>query len=50
MSGRLAGRTALITGSAAGLGRVAAELFAREGASVVVADIVDGTDAVAAIA
>ncbi len=49
MSGRLAGRTALITGSAAGLGRVAAELFAREGASVVVADIIDGTDTVAAI-
>ncbi len=49
MSGRLAGRTALITGSAAGLGRVAAELFAREGASVVVADIIDGTDTVTAI-
>jgi NAD(P)-dependent dehydrogenase (short-subunit alcohol dehydrogenase family) len=49
VSGRLAGRTALITGSAAGLGRVAAELFAREGASVVVADIIDGADTVAAI-
>jgi NAD(P)-dependent dehydrogenase (short-subunit alcohol dehydrogenase family) len=49
VSGRLAGRTALITGAAAGLGRVGAELFAREGARVVVADIVDGADTVAAI-
>jgi NAD(P)-dependent dehydrogenase (short-subunit alcohol dehydrogenase family) len=49
VSGRLAGKTALITGAAAGLGRVAAELFAREGARVVVADIVDGADTVAAI-
>lgn len=46
---RLAGKVALITGSASGLGRVAAELFAREGARVVVADVIDGTDAVAAI-
>jgi NAD(P)-dependent dehydrogenase (short-subunit alcohol dehydrogenase family) len=46
---RLEGKTALITGSAAGLGRVAAELFAREGARVVVADIVDGTATVDAI-
>ncbi len=49
MSGRLDGKTALITGAASGLGRVAAELFAREGAAVVVADIADGTDTVAAI-
>jgi NAD(P)-dependent dehydrogenase (short-subunit alcohol dehydrogenase family) len=46
---RLEGRTALITGSAAGLGRVAAELFAREGARVVVADVADGTATVEAI-
>jgi NAD(P)-dependent dehydrogenase (short-subunit alcohol dehydrogenase family) len=49
MTGRLHGKTALITGSAAGLGRVAAELFAREGANLVVADVADGSATVAAI-
>lgn len=49
-NGRLAGKVALITGSAAGLGRVAAELFAAEGADVVIADVTDGADAVEAIA
>jgi NAD(P)-dependent dehydrogenase (short-subunit alcohol dehydrogenase family) len=49
MSGRLDAKVALITGSASGIGRVAAELFAREGATVVVADIADGADTVAAI-
>ena len=47
--GRLENKVALITGAAAGLGRVAAELFAREGAHVVIADITDGTEAVDAI-
>lgn len=47
--GRLDGKVALITGAAGGLGRVAAELFAREGARVVVADVADGTEAVSAI-
>lgn len=38
MTTRLQGRTALITGSATGIGRAVAERFAREGARVVVAD------------
>jgi len=37
-AGRLAGKTALVTGAGSGIGRHAAELFAAEGASVVVAD------------
>jgi NAD(P)-dependent dehydrogenase (short-subunit alcohol dehydrogenase family) len=47
--GRLSGKVALITGASSGLGRVGAELFASEGAMVVVADITDGDEAVAAI-
>ncbi len=49
MSNRLDGKVALITGSASGLGRVAAELFAAQGAQVVVADVADGDAAVNAI-
>ncbi|HEY0520821.1 MAG TPA: glucose 1-dehydrogenase [Ilumatobacteraceae bacterium] len=47
---RLAGKVALITGASSGLGRVGAELFASQGAQVVIADLSDGDDAVEAIA
>jgi NAD(P)-dependent dehydrogenase (short-subunit alcohol dehydrogenase family) len=47
--GRLDGKVALITGAATGLGRVAAELFASEGAKLVIADLADGSAAVEAI-
>jgi NAD(P)-dependent dehydrogenase (short-subunit alcohol dehydrogenase family) len=49
---RFEGKTALITGAGGGIGRQAAELFAREGARVVVADVDEdgGEAAVRAIA
>ncbi len=47
---RLQGKVAIITGASSGLGRVGAERFAAEGAKVVIADIVDGDEAVEAIA
>ncbi len=42
-------RSRSITGAAGGLGRVAAELFAREGCRVVIADLLDAGEAVEAI-
>ena len=46
-SARLRGRIAVITGAAAGIGRATAELFAREGARLVLADVnTEGLDAV----
>ena len=47
---RLSGKVALITGAASGLGRVGAELFAAEGARVVIADVGDASDTMGAIA
>lgn len=41
MAGLLEGKSGLITGSASGIGRATALAFAREGASVTVADIID---------
>ncbi|SAL41681.1 SDR family NAD(P)-dependent oxidoreductase [Caballeronia humi] len=38
INGRLAGKVAYITGAGAGIGRAAAELFAREGATVIIAE------------
>jgi NAD(P)-dependent dehydrogenase (short-subunit alcohol dehydrogenase family) len=46
--GRLDGKVALITGAASGIGRIAASLFAREGARVVLADVADDEGNVAA--
>ena len=42
--GRLEAKVAIVTGSGSGIGEATARLMAREGASVVVADI-DGTEA-----
>ena len=49
MSGRVAGKKALITGAAQGLGAAQAMMLARQGAQVLLADVnVDGAAAQAA--
>lgn len=47
MAGRLAGKVALISGAARGQGEAEARLFAREGAQVVLGDVLDDVHAVA---
>ena len=41
---RLAGKVAIVTGAASGIGKASVELFRSEGATVVGADLVDGAD------
>ena len=47
--GRLDGKTAVITGSGRGIGAVMAQHMAKEGANVVVTDVLDTSDTVTAI-
>jgi NAD(P)-dependent dehydrogenase (short-subunit alcohol dehydrogenase family) len=44
--GRLESKVAIVTGAASGIGEVTADLFRREGATVVAADRVEGVDIV----
>jgi NAD(P)-dependent dehydrogenase (short-subunit alcohol dehydrogenase family) len=45
MAGIVEGKVALVTGAAGGIGRAAAQIFAREGARVVVADLQEAAGA-----
>ena len=47
MSGRLAGKVAIITGAGSGIGRATALLFAAEGARLVLGDKTDAVQATA---
>ena len=38
---RLAGKVAIVTGAASGMGAATARMFAREGAKVVIADVME---------
>jgi NAD(P)-dependent dehydrogenase (short-subunit alcohol dehydrogenase family) len=47
---RLAGRTAIVTGGAKGIGRHYSQALAAEGADVMIADVADGSDLAAELA
>ena len=49
MTGRLAGKVAIVTGAGSGIGRAAAMLFAQEGAKVIAADLDNADQTVAQI-